>query len=99
MSSYHNENARTGNSDGSFGLDHAAAGLNDLDRLDIRHGAGHLHTLGPRAVEEAMLELAAGSNGPAPVKAVLTRYGRLNRAQIVAAGAYRPLRPRLVVLP
>jgi hypothetical protein len=70
-----------------------------LDLLRIHSGAAHLHSLGARSVGELLAELAGGPAGPAPVLGALERYRRLTRAQVVAAGADRPLRPWLKVAP
>jgi hypothetical protein len=65
----------------------------------IHRGAKHLQRLGPRAVAELLLELAAKPCGPAPVLEALDGYRRLSRHQIIMAGAERPLRRRLVAVP
>jgi hypothetical protein len=77
----------------------AGLAVGALDLLRIHADAAHLHTLGARPVGELLAELAGGPFGPAPVLAALAPYRRLTRAMILAAGADRPLRPRLKVAP
>jgi hypothetical protein len=59
----------------------------------------HLHGLGPRAVGEALIGEASASGDPEATLRRLEPYTRLPRQKVVAAGADRPLRPRLVVAP
>ena len=69
--------------------------LAPLDLISIHRGAAGLRSLGDRACGEAWAETARGPIGPAAVLRLLGRYTRLSQAQLIAAGADRPL-PRLL---
>lgn len=55
------------------------------DLLRLRPGAEHLHSLGARAIAEAMLELANAQTA----MQVLDRYRRLTPQMLLAAGGDR----------
>jgi hypothetical protein len=82
-----------------FGLQDAGGGLHPLALARIHRDAAHLQALGPRAVAEAMIELAAGRHGPAEVLDLLARYSRISRAQIALAGADRPMPRHIALVP
>ena len=64
----------------------------------FRHLGDHLHDLGPRAIGEALIAEALASGDPEAALRRLEPYGRLTPGMILAAGADRPLRPRLKVV-
>jgi hypothetical protein len=66
-----------------------------LDRLRLQRGAEYLYQLGPRAMAEALAEIADRIGGWPVLLAVLAEYERrLTPAMIRAAGADRfPSRP------
>ena len=76
-----------------------AGDLHPLALARIHRDAAYLQALGPRAVAEALAELATGPHGAAAVLDLLGRYSRLSRAQIALAGADRPLPRHLAVVP
>lgn len=85
-----------------FGRDHntgARGEIHPLALARIHRHAAHLHGLGPRAVAEALAELATDPLVAEAVLGLLARYSRLSREQIAWAGADRPLPRQLTVVP
>ena len=69
-------------------------------RLRLDRAGRHLHTLGPRAVVEALVDLADHTNDPGLVLATVAAYERLTPPMIRASGADRmPPRPLRQVQP
>ena len=95
---FHGSNQRHSYS-GPFGQWASDGHLHPLVLARINRAAVHLQALGPRAVAEALTELAKGQHGPAEVLDMLGRYGRISRAQIAAAGGDRPMPRQLVEVP
>ena len=63
-------------------------------RLRLDRAGRHLHHLGPRAVVEALADLADRTNDPGLVLAAVAAYERLTPAMMAAADGYRmPPRP------
>lgn len=66
--------------------------------LRLQRDVEHLHCLGPRAVAEALAEIAARYGCTDGILTVLAEYRRLNFEMMRAAGGDRfPLRPLRVV--
>ena len=61
----------------------------DLRDLRRRLHVGHLHYLGPRAVDEILLEIGAEFSCMTAIEMKLERYSGLERAVVVAVGADR----------
>ncbi len=74
--------------------------LQPLDRLRLERGLDHLDSLGRRARTEFWIEFAGKVGGMPAMLRLLAEYeNRLNPAMIRAAGADRPLRRPLSVVP
>jgi hypothetical protein len=63
--------------------------LSPLNRLRIERGARHLHSLGPRAVAEFLIEIGRQHACMDGVLAQLRDYGQLSPSMIRTAGADR----------
>lgn len=73
--------------------------LHPLVLARIHRDAAHLQALGPRAVAEALIEIATSRHDPAEMLDLLSRYSRISRTQLALAGANRPLPRQLMVVP
>ncbi len=73
--------------------------MTPLDRMRLERGAKHLHTLGPRAIAELLIEVAQISGGGPFILDQLDQYERLlTPALLSATGGDRfPSRPLRLV--
>ena len=58
-------------------------------RLRLDRAGRHLHTLGPRAVVEALADLAERAGDPELVLSAVVAYERLTPAMMAVADGYR----------
>ena len=63
--------------------------LNPFTRISIQRGAEHLHNLGPRALAEALCEIADKTDGMPAVLVVLAAFERGSPGLLAAVGADR----------
>jgi hypothetical protein len=66
------------------------SGIIDLAEARFRRDVEHLHQLGPRALHEFLLELAAERMLRVAIEAKLRRYGRLDPKVLRALGGDEP---------
>ncbi len=74
--------------------------IQPLDRLRLERGLAHLDRLGPRAKAEFWIEFAGRVGTMPAMLGLLAEWEqRLTPAMVKAAGADRPLRRPLLVVP
>jgi hypothetical protein len=72
--------------------------MDQLASLRLQRGVEHLHSLGPRAVAEFLVEVASAIGGLPAIQAKLTEYQRLTPGMVRTAGGDRfPVRSLRIV--